>query len=369
MNGQWGIPLHSRVDARSEHGAGDLSERVCERCRELGFALAGVAKAETISHSRALLEWLDAGQHGDMTWMEEHIAQRIDPRKMLPGARAVIVVADRYSGGEPDEALGERAYGRIARYARGGDYHRTMKKRLQRLADELRAEHSQERFRVCVDTAPLLEREHAQRAGIGYIGKNTMLIEPGVGSYLLLGEILTTLPLEPSGRPLGDHCGTCTACIDACPTGAITPWSVDARKCVSYLTIEHRGSIDEQWWRGMGDWIFGCDICQEVCPHNGDKPATRLAPTHAEYAERQSGFDLLELLGWTEEARRLAFARSALKRAKLTMMKRNALIAAGNRLAGQRDEALKQRVQQVATDAAEAQLVRETAQRVLERLL
>ncbi len=357
------------MDEQRDHGAGDLSERICDRCRELGFALVGIARAETIAHPRALLEWLDSGQHGDMEWMEEHVAQRIDPRKMLPGARAVIVAADRYSSGEPDEAGDEKGFGRIARYARGGDYHRAMKKRLQRLADELRAAHAQEHFRVCVDTAPLLEREHAQRAGIGYIGKNTMLIEPGVGSYLLLGEILTTLPLEPNRQTLGDHCGTCTACIDACPTDAITPWNVDARRCISYLTIEHRGSIDEQWWGGMGDWVFGCDICQEVCPHNGDKPATRLAPTHAEYAERRSGFDLLELLGWDEEARQQAFARSALKRAKLAMMKRNALIAAGNRLARVADAALTERIRQVATDAAEAQMVRETAQRVLERLL
>jgi epoxyqueuosine reductase len=221
-----------------------------------------------------------------------------------------------------------------------------------------------------VDTAPLLEREHAQRAGLGAVGKNTLLIERGVGSWLLLGEIITTLKLEPSQPARPDPCGSCTRCIDACPTGAITPWSVDATKCISYLTIEHRSLVNEDLFPGAGGWIFGCDICQEVCPHNGPRRiGGRHAPeTHDAYAPRRDGFGLLEVLNWTEDDRRDAFSRSALKRAKLSMMKRNALIAAGNALVRHDHPALRARIEALADDAGEDELVRTTAMAVWKRL-
>jgi epoxyqueuosine reductase len=323
-----------------------------------------------------------------MAWMAEHRELRSDPRGLLEGARSVIVVADRYADGRPDRVAGgpdDPPRGRIARYARGGDYHRLIKRRLHALADELAAAHPGHRFRACVDTAPILEREVAAAAGLGSIGKHTLLIEPGVGSWLLIGELLTTLPIEATGDPSPsaddrrrggpDVCGSCTRCIDACPTGCIEPFRVDAARCISYLTIEHRERIDPEQHAAIGDWIFGCDVCQEVCPHGRPTRRSRRQPRHEGYAARRDGFDLLEVLGWTEDDRREAFTTSAMKRAKLPMMKRNALIAAGNRLvAGPRDprppgdETLRRRIEAIAGDAGEPDLVRETARDVLARL-
>jgi epoxyqueuosine reductase len=342
------------------------TDRILERCRELGFALAGVAPAAPSRRADRLAAWLAAGRHGEMAYLARHVEVRVDPRRLLPGARAVVCVADRHhAGGADPDAPGS---GRIARYARGDDYHRGMKKRLHRLCDELRAAHPGHRFRACVDSAPVGERELAERAGLGAVGKHTLLIERGVGSYLLLGEILTTLELAPTPAAEPDPCGACTRCLDACPTAAITPWSVDATRCISYLTIEHRGPIDPALHGPMGDWLFGCDVCQEVCPHNEPTSRTRAAPTHDAYAPRRSGFDLLEVLGWDEAARREAFRRSALKRAKLDMMKRNAVIAAGNALARADRPALRARLAEIAADDGEAGLVRATARQALARL-
>ena len=346
------------------------TRRVLQRCSELGFALAGVAAAEPSRYGPELRRWLDEGRHGEMHYLAEHTEERLDPRRMVPGARSIVCVADRYYDGEADPAgdSESRGRGRIARYARGDDYHAVMKKRLHRLADELAREFPDERFRVCVDTAPVLEREHAQRAGLGAVGKHTLLIEPGVGSYVLLGEIITTLELSPSQPSTDDPCGECSRCIDACPTDAITPWSVDATRCISYLTIEHRSVVDPRFHEPTGDWIFGCDVCQEVCPHNQPTERSRSAEANAAYASRRETFDLLEVLGWDEQARRDAFVRSALKRAKLAMMKRNALIAAGNVLAGGDDPGLRRRIEAIPGDPREDEMVRATARSVLERL-
>jgi epoxyqueuosine reductase len=306
------------------------TEQVLRRCRELGFAVSGIALAEPTRYGTEFAAWLAEGRHGEMDYLRRHLEQRLDPRVMVPGARSVICVADRYHDGGADAPRGGPPAGRIARYARGDDYHRVIKKRLRRLADELADRYPDETFRVCVDTAPVLERELAQRAGLGAVGKHTLLIEPGVGSWLLLGEIITTLSLDPSEPCDVDPCGACTRCLDACPTDAITPWSVDATACLSYLTIEHRGAIDRRFHEAVGDWIFGCDICQEVCPHNQSTDRSRGADVFDAYTPRRDSFDLLEVLGWDETARREAFTRSAMKRAKLGMMKRNALIVARN---------------------------------------
>jgi epoxyqueuosine reductase len=220
-----------------------------------------------------------------------------------------------------------------------------------------------------VDTAPVLERELAQRAGIGAVGKNTLLIERGVGSYLLLGEIITTLPLAASKPSEPDPCGSCTRCVDACPTQAITPWSVDATRCISYLTIEHRGEIDERFHAAMGDWIFGCDVCQEVCPHNQptQRSRERMEEVLPAYAPRRTGFDLLQVLNWDEQARQDAFIKSAMKRAKLDMMKRNAIIAAGNvLLKDMYASGLRRRLAEFATQD-ETQLVRQAAKLALSK--
>ncbi len=339
------------------------SEKVLHRCQQLGFASAGICAAAPADRPAAWRDWLAAGKQGEMEYLLRDLEVRLDPRNLLDGARSIICVADRHAGG-PDVA-GSEAEGRIARYARGEDYHRVMKKRLHELADELAAEFPEHRFRVCVDTAPLLEREHAERAGLGALGKHTLLIERGVGSYLLLGAIVTSLPLTPTEPSDPDPCGSCSRCIDACPTQAISPWSVDATRCISYLTIEHRSLIDECFHGPIGDWIFGCDICQEVCPHNQPTERSRAAPVHPAYAPRHQAFDLLEVLGWREEDRRRVFTRSALKRAKLSMMKRNAIIAAANATHASNRVELHARIESLARDPQEDPLVRRTAEAVL----
>jgi len=348
-----------------------LGERIVERCRELGFALAGVTPLRPSDEGGRLDAWLDEGMHGSMGYMREHAELRKDAGQLLEGARSVIVVADLYHArNDPDDRAHEPGFGRIARYARGRDYHKVIKKRLHELCDELAREHPDARFRAFSDTAPIMEREQALRAGMGWIGKHTLLIHPRRGSYLLLGGILTTLELDPprTQRVEADHCGTCTRCIDACPTDAITPYNVDARRCISYLTIERRERIDPALHEGMGDWIFGCDICQEVCPHNAPRERLPTGRSHPAYAERRRGFDLLEVLGWTEEDRRDAFTTSAMKRATLAMMKRNALIALSNALAERENAAWRARIEAMASDDAEDELVRATARDVLERL-
>jgi epoxyqueuosine reductase len=347
------------------HGA---AQPILQRARELGFALAGVTPASPTDHDDALQDWLREGKHGEMTWLAEHTDVRTDPRRLVQQegeVRSLILVADQYaSRNDPPESASSGA-GRIARYARGDDYHRVMKKRLQMLADALRADHPGHIFRCFVDTAPVLEREHAARAGLGWVGKHTLLIHPRLGSYLFLGGIATSLELTPPPQQstIEDHCGMCTRCIDACPTDAITPYAVDATRCISYLTIEHRSPIDAQFHAAMGDWVYGCDICQEVCPHNSARPdGIDTGRAYEAYQPRQASFDLLEVLGWTEEDRREAFRRSAMKRAKLDMMRRNAVVAAGNDGGKQ----LFSSIEEIASDDAEPELVRRTAQDVLE---
>ena len=359
----------------------ETTQQVLGRCRALGFALAGVAEAKPTSYEGQYRAWIEAGKHGEMAYLAQNLEKRLDVRTMLPGAdaKSVICVGDRYGeegieGGDGIEASRhrdikggeEKAKGKIARYARGDDYHVVMKKRLHQLADELAEQFPGEVFRVCVDTAPVLEREHAQRAGLGAIGKHTLLIEQGVGSYLLLGEIITTLDLAPTPSAEDvDPCGSCTKCIDACPTDAISPWSVDATRCISYLTIEHRTTIDQRFHEAMGDWIFGCDICQEVCPHNQPTERTIGASANEAYAPRRNHFDLLDVLGWDEQARREAFTKSSMKRAKLGLMKRNALIAAGNVSAKSDCNALRAQIEAMAHDESESEIVRTTAEVVL----
>ena len=364
----------------------ETTQELLARCRALGFALAGVAPAAPTRYERQYRDWIEAGKHGEMGYLAQNVEKRFDIRTMLPGdnAKSIICVADRYTkegtearrhegtkGGEEqrdERPSDETPKGKIARYARGDDYHVVMKKRLHRLADELAQQFPDETFRVCVDTAPVMEREHAQRAGLGAVGKHTLLIQEGVGSYVLLGEIITTLALAPTPSAEGaDPCGSCTRCIDACPTSAITPWSVDATRCISYLTIEHRGPIGEQFHEAMGDWIFGCDVCQEVCPHNQPTVRSAQAEAHDAYAPRREYFDLLTVLGWDEGARRALFRKSPMKRAKLAMMKRNALIAAGNVKGGADHASLRGRVEALAVDETSGEMVRGTAAVVSKR--
>ncbi len=352
--------------------------------RDLGFALCGVCDARPSDHGAFFRRWLEDGKHGRMRWLAENVEVRLDPRKLLAGARSIICVADRIPapGGErppaaepgpdPDErAHGQRsaAHARVARYARATDYHKVIKRRLFKLADTLRADHPDHEFRACVDTAPLMEREHAARAGIGWVGKHTLLLHRELGSHLLLGALVTTLAIEPD-PPETDHCGTCRRCIDACPTDAITPYSVDARRCISYLTIEHREAIDHRLHGGMGDWLFGCDDCQTACPYVGRAARAEPppgAPDAAGYLPLDADFDPRQVIDWTEAERRARFRGSAMKRAKLDMMRRNAIIVVANRGLLGSDPALVRRLEAIAADPEEAPMVRQTARTALAR--
>lgn len=368
-----------------------ITRDVLAQCRDLGFALAGVADASPGRWAREFKAWLAAGKQGSMAYLERNAEERLDPGRVLPGARSVVMVADRYAtrGEAPQSRADElpaSPRGRIARYARGTDYHVVIKKRLHALCDALRVRFPGAAFRAFVDTAPVLERELAARAGLGWIGKHTLLIHPKQGSWMLLGGVLTTLELEPpvEQEVVADHCGTCTRCIDACPTDAITPYSVDASRCVSYLTIERRGPIDPALHEGIGDWLFGCDVCQEVCPHNGGKaakqPATagelrgkaaheeELTRVRDEYRAERDSFDLLEVLGWTAADRSRELSGSSMKRATLDMFRRNALIVLGNELRRRPDPALASRVRRVSEDESEPELVRRTAREVAARI-
>jgi len=314
---------------------GNKTELVRALAEQVGLSAVGIARAHPIPRADYLTRWLQASRHGLMDYLARTAAVRVDPRRLLPGARSVIVAADAYTparepaGGENRDGLPR---GRIARYAWGRDYHRVLRRKLKRLADRLH-EAIDEPFesRVCVDTAPIVEREVAAAAGVGWIGKNTMLLHPRLGSYLFLGEIVTTLEIAPT-EPMTDHCGSCTRCLEACPTGAlIGPYQMDASRCIAYLTIEHRTSIDRDLQPQMGDWIFGCDLCQEVCPHNRKAPAGR-EPAYA--LDPRDGFrprPLLEpILQWSEQDRQRVLAGTAMKRATLGMWRRNAAIALEN---------------------------------------
>ena len=269
-----------------------------------------------------------------MGYLQQHFNKRVDTRVLFEGASSVVVVALSYH--RRDEPHGQPApagKGRVAMYAWGEDYHTVLKDKLHALADRLH-EQIPESFetKVCVDTVPLVEREVAAAAGVGWIGKNTMSLHPALGSYFFLGEIITTLELQPD-EPMADHCGTCTACLDACPTQAFPkPYEMDASRCISYLTIEHRGEISDALQNQMGDWVFGCDVCQQVCPHNHAAPETR--EPRFEVRPPSPRPDLGEIIHWKTDDYRSNLRGSAIKRAKLNMLQRNAEIVLANQRQG-----------------------------------
>lgn len=289
-----------------------------------GFELAGVAAA--LPHPDAALynDWVRRGLAGRMGYLTDHRAgMRTDPRCLLPSARSIICVGKLYNGPEPySTALNSVELGWISRYAWGDDYHDVLRAGLERLALAIGEKHE---WRVCVDTAPLLERSYARQAGLGWIGKNTCLINEPRGSWFFLGELLTSLDLEPEAPP-PDRCGTCTRCIDACPTQALKPYEMDANLCISYFTIELRGAVAEEHRAGMGRHVFGCDICQDVCPWNRRAPAT----TDAAFAPRQFEPPLEKLAAMTESEFREVFRSSPVKRTKYGGFLRNVAIAMGN---------------------------------------
>lgn len=296
----------------------------------LGFDLVGATPAEPLERAAYYRQWLAAGYHGEMSYLARNTDLRNDPKSLLPGARSIICVAMNYRREDDgDRSNCEDDTGRVARYARGQDYHRILRDRLIQLRDALRTALSEPfESRVCVDTAPLLEREAARLAGLGWIGKNTCLMHSSLGSYLFLGELLTTLDFA-SDTPVPDHCGTCTRCLDACPTQAFSaPYQLDARRCIAYWTIEHRGDVPDQAAAGVGDWLFGCDICQQVCPFNTRAPLT----PHGEFQETliPARVPLALLTDLRSSDWKRMTRASATQRATRRMWQRNAAMVAEN---------------------------------------
>ncbi len=285
----------------------------------LGFAAVGIARAETLDEEgRRLQQWLSRGFHGSMAWMEQAPERRIDPRQVLQGARTVISVAVNYYTPEPHPAA--RGAAKISRYAWGDDYHAILEERIRKFEDFIRSREPGVRTRGYVDTGPVMDKAWAARTGLGWIGKHTNLITRSHGSWVFLGTILTTLDCR-SDEPVADMCGTCTACLDACPTQAFPEaYVLDARRCISYLTIEHRGEVDAELRHRYDGWIYGCDVCQDVCPWN------RFSQLSAEEAFRpRPGLvepDLEELSGLSQEEFSRRFSGSAIKRAKSDGLKR-----------------------------------------------
>jgi epoxyqueuosine reductase len=303
---------------------------------DAGFDRAGVATLEPSRHGEALRRWLERGEAASMAWMGRRVEDRLEPASRLPGARSALCVALRYWPLEGEAEPEGDLWPRVARYARGEDYHGLMERRLEALGRRIAEAFPGTSWRRYVDTGPLLERELAARAGIGVPGKNTCLLERELGSWFLLGELLLTLDLAPGftpEEPLADLCGGCTLCLDSCPTGALVePWRLDSNRCISYWTIEHRGPLPAAAREMAGEWVFGCDVCQEVCPWNRRRSAEPAAD-HPELrlpAERRE-LDLAGLLGLGREEYVARFRGSPMKRARHDGLRRNAAVAMGNR--------------------------------------
>ncbi len=308
-----------------------LLTRIRDWARELGFQQLGVTDTDLSRSEARLEEWLDQERHGTMEWMARHGRKRSRPARLKPGTRRVISVRMDYLPGRAAEAWSvlndsERAY--VSRYALGRDYHKLMRRRLQQLADRIREAVGEFDYRVFVDSAPVMEKPLAEKAGLGWIGKHTNLLNRHAGSWFFLGEIYTDLPL-PLDEPGRDHCGSCRRCIDICPTGAITgPYRLDARKCISYLTIEHDGPIPERFRRALGNRIYGCDDCQLVCPWNRYARITEQDDFNPR--EQLDAASLVTLFAWDEATFLEKTRGSAIRRIGHERWLRNIAVALGN---------------------------------------
>jgi epoxyqueuosine reductase len=307
---------------------GELERDLIAEAHRLGFELCGIAPATPADGFDRLAAWLDAGFAGEMNYMHTHREARRHPQSILPTVHSVVMAGMNYAPHQV-ETTSRPLGGRIARYARGADYHRVVREQLRKLGAWLRQRRPEVWGRVVVDTAPLLERDFARRAGLGWIGKNTMLLDRRLGSWFVLGGLLVDVELAPSAPHEAGHCGTCTACLDACPTQAfVGPGLLDARRCISYLTIELKGDVPVEQRPWVGDWLFGCDVCQEVCPWNHKAPAG--GPALAPRADLEA-IDPVELLGLSEAGFRARFEGTALfPRPGRRVVLRNAALVLGN---------------------------------------
>lgn len=304
-----------------------LTEALRTEARRLGFSLVGVCPAVSPTGIDRFGEWLAAGYAGQMHYLPDRAEAYAHPQHVLDGARSLVMLAFDYRTVEP--AASQPGRGRVSRYAWGGDYHDVVRGRLRALCDALERLATGARARAVIDTAPLLEREFAQLAGLGWVGKNTLLLNKEHGSWFFLAALLTDVELAYDAPHATDHCGTCTACLDACPTQAfVDAYVLDARRCISYLTIELREPIPRALREPMGEWLFGCDVCQEVCPWNSRAPRTE----EREMLPRDNltSLDLAELFDWDEAAFRARFRGTPLWRPKRRGLLRNAAIVLGN---------------------------------------
>ncbi len=309
----------------------DAVERLRSWCRELGFDAVGVSRSRLRKYEARLCRWLDAGMHGEMAYMQAHGVKRSRPAALVPGTVSVISVRMNYlpaDAADPGEVLRrpEKAY--ISRYALGRDYHRLIRKRLQNLADRITGAFGQFGYRAFCDSAPVLEKPLAEQAGLGWIGKHTVLINRNSGSWFFLGELYTDLPLPPS-EPASSHCGSCRRCLDICPTGAIVaPYKLDARRCISYLTIELKGSIPVEFRPLLGNRIYGCDDCQLICPWNRFAKYSREPGFRPRHDLDSAG--LLNLFRWNSQEFERRLAGSPIRRIGYRRWLRNIAVALGN---------------------------------------
>jgi epoxyqueuosine reductase len=303
-----------------------LAENIKQRALFEGFNKVGIVGAATLEdEGRRLQEWLARGHHGEMGWMARDLHKRIDPREIFPQARSVVVVALNYF--TPHQHQQSPATGKVSRYAWGDDYHDVVKEKLVSLLAWIKEQEPSAEGKVCVDIQPVMDKAWAVRAGLGWLGKHSNVITQEHGSWVFIGELLLNLDLEHDTEPVEDHCGTCTLCIDACPTAAITePYVVDSNKCISYATIELRAAElpDEM---DLAGWLYGCDICQDVCPWNRFEQAT----SEARFEPREGNIDveLNEIMELTHESYVVRYRGSAMKRAKLAGLQRNARALTG----------------------------------------
>lgn len=303
-----------------------LEPQIRAAAARLGFARCGLARLGPPPHADAVRAWIAAGHGAGMEYLARGLAPRLDPTRVLPGARSIVSVAVPYRPAPPPpDDLRAALRGRVAAYALGPDYHDTIGRRLAALVETLRGLCPDAGFRAYVDTGPVLEREWAAQAGVGWVGRNTMLLTPGDGSWLLLGEVVTTLDLEPDTRH-PDRCGTCARCLVGCPTGALAPgYVLDARRCIAYWTIEHRGTIPPAVRPTLGSWVFGCDECQTVCPWTPDAAAADAREATEALYPRLPGLLRLDAAGF-----RRRFRGTTVFRTGRVALARNAAVALGN---------------------------------------